>query len=389
MHDPGVNETAVPRVLSGIGVGLSLVVFGEWLVFARLQLALILNLQNLISLVTGGPFILGLVYGGYRLDRGPLPPDRYPRIAGWCLGTLVVFLFMNLLTMITVPPENAWVLVGWLRWAAGIGGGVGLVIGLIEARAIERERAAERAKLRAEYAKSQRDRLDYLNSLLRHEVLNTAAVIKGNADYLMETHDFEDSIQDHLESITRQVDDMTGVIQDVKVLLETTNQEGDFEEKNLGEVLRDEVAALADKYENVQTDLSVPDEVAVVADDMLPRVFSNLLANAVEHNDTDTPRVWVTVEMAAETVVVHVSDNGPGIPEEQIDALFEREQTMSDTHGLGLYLVRTLADRYGGSVELTETSETGSTFAVELPRADSEPDTPREGVVDPAVADGT
>ena len=50
------------------------------------------------------------------------------------------------------------------------------------------------------------------------------------------------------------------------------------------------------------------------------------------------------------------------------ETLFERN--MGADHGLGLYLVRTLIERYGGTVELTETGPEGSTFTVELPRAD-------------------
>lgn len=105
------------------------------------------------------------------------------------------------------------------------------------------------------------------------------------------------------------------------------------------------------------------------ADGLLERVFSNLLLNAVKHNDRSAPRIRVSVETDDETATVHVADNGPGVPEGQRDTLFERDTDRGSSHGLGLYLVRTLVERYGGSVELTETGPEGSVFTVTLPSA--------------------
>jgi len=60
---------------------------------------------------------------------------------------------------------------------------------------------------------------------------------------------------------------------------------------------------------------SIPDHVYVRADDdLLARIFANLLSNAIEHNDAATPRVEVTVEPGPETVRFEIADNGPGIP---------------------------------------------------------------------------
>lgn len=108
----------------------------------------------------------------------------------------------------------------------------------------------------------------------------------------------------------------------------------------------------------------------MAADDLLPRVFSNLLSNAVEHNDGARPRVDVTVETTPDSVTVLVADDGPGVPRSKLPSLFERTAE-GTSHGLGLYLVRTLAGRYGGRVDLRETGPDGSVFAVELPRADA------------------
>ena len=360
-----------PLVITGTGVGLIVFLVGEW-TFMALQPGLrLVTPVHVVGLVTSAPFILALVYGGWHLSRGSLPPARYHRIAGWTLAGLLTFLVMNLLTMVSLPPENVTVMLGWLRWAAAIGAGVGLLIGVTEARAIERERAAERAATRAEYAEAQRKQFEYLNGLLRHEVLNTVNVISGGTAVVLENSDLDETSEEWLERIASQSEEMAGVIQDVNILLEAGKGAEEFEPTALVPVLREELLALDNRFDSVQTDLSAPDDVTVSADGLLPRLFSNLLSNAVEHNDGEDPSVHLTVETAGDRALVHVIDDGPGVPPEKRDRLFEGDTTIHSTHGLGLSLVRTLAERYGGSVELTATGDAGSTFTVRLPLADA------------------
>ncbi|WP_233255292.1 sensor histidine kinase [Haloplanus rallus] len=127
--------------------------------------------------------------------------------------------------------------------------------------------------------------------------------------------------------------------------------------------------------------------MCVTADALLGRVFANLLDNAVEHHDGQRPRITVGADPDGDTVRVRVQDDGPGIPERQRERLFEQGGTR--THGLGLYLVRTLVERYGGSVELAETGPEGTTFVVELPvyRGDDTADADTDRVVSSETAD--
>ncbi|WP_328821414.1 sensor histidine kinase [Natronorubrum halalkaliphilum] len=98
-------------------------------------------------------------------------------------------------------------------------------------------------------------------------------------------------------------------------------------------------------------------------------MFRNLFENAVEHAESDASRIEVDVETTPETATVTVADNGPGISADTRATLFERK---SQHHGLGLYLSRILANRYGGRIELVETGPDGSVFAVTLQRATPE-----------------
>ena len=112
--------------------------------------------------------------------------------------------------------------------------------------------------------------------------------------------------------------------------------------------------------------------LTLLADDMLESVFRNLLHNAIVHNDKELPEVTVSVILEEETVRVRVADNGPGIPERDKERIFDEGKTGLDSQGtrLGLYLVETLVERYGGDIELVDNDPEGSVFIVELLRAD-------------------
>lgn len=368
-----VSDERIPWYLMGFGVAVGFVVLAE------VVLSLVFGVRDLsddsfvVGTLTSLPFLFGITYGAYWLVDSELSPRRYARIALWCVGGLCAFFLMNAALVASMPPGSWAEAFSWLRWSVAIGAGVGLLVGAIEGRAIHRETRVERATTRSRHLEEQRDMLDYLNSILRHEILNTATAIDGYASRLLEEESsLDEDSEEWLAIIMDETEDMASVIDDVRVLLHRTSGDHQLERVNVGRVVADEVRELRTERESVCVETDVPDDVVVWADDTLPRVFGNLLSNAIEHNDAATPRVTVTAEVTPEFVRVEVADNGPGIPDDELDTLFERDKRTGSRHGLGLYLVAELLETYGGSIELTETGPTGSRFTVELQRAAAE-----------------
>lgn len=359
-------------LVTGFGVFFLLVYVAEQLVVYDVQS--LYSKKFLLGFAVSAIFISVLLGGGYWLGRTDLSPERYLRVAKWVVGGMVFFFGINVVIMTLTNTGDFAFRFSWGRWSANVGAAGGLLVGYVEARAIQRELEAQRAEIRAEEAESQRRWLDYLNGLLRHEVLNTANIITGYASILLDDETLDDTTEAHLATIHRQGRDMTNVIRDVQVLLETTSEPDRLKPMNLSDVLADELDQLRDTHESVTVEASIPEDVTVLADDLLARVFSNLFRNAVEHNDAERPTVRVTVEETGDTVLVRVSDDGPGIPASDRTALFDRSDNTGASHGLGLYLVRTLAERYDGRVELTESGPDGSVFTVELSTTDRDTD---------------
>lgn len=143
-------------------------------------------------------------------------------------------------------------------------------------------------------------------------------------------------------------------------------------ELHLPSVLDQVIDNLRTAYSNavIQTDGGVPD-IPVKSSDMLDSVFRNLISNAIEHNDKEIPRVSISTEYSDSTVLVKIVDNGPGIPDDCKETIFERGEKglESSGTGLGLYLVKTLIDSHNGKVWVEDNEPDGAVFVVQLPCA--------------------
>lgn len=367
---PGVR---LPRVLIGFGGLLALTMVSETLV--RVLVASDGIYTNtfgvdgayLIGVFSSIPFVVGLGAAGYWLAHERISTDRYARVARWCWGTAVGFVLLNAVAMLVTARLGVWQYVAWARWALAIGAGTGVLIGVIEAWGIETALRTQRARVRADALEAQRDLLDYLNGLLRHEVLNSVGVIDGYASLLTGGNEPETEEYRYGETISRQSRELQAVIEDVRVLLAAAQGTPEFVTVSLHDLLVEEAVRIEATHDAVEIDVAVPEGTTVAGDSLLRRVFANLLSNAVEHDDGPATRVSVRATEGADTVAVTVEDDGPGLPDHVVDTLFQRPETHVN-HGLGLYLVRTLVTYYGGEIELVETGADGTVFRVELPR---------------------
>jgi two-component system OmpR family sensor kinase len=127
-----------------------------------------------------------------------------------------------------------------------------------------------------------------------------------------------------------------------------------------------------------RVEVEVPAEAPTVAGDPLAlrRALQNLVANALKHGGTPP---WAAVRLAVAAgdgeVRVEVADRGPGIPAGERERLFEAfyrgeraQAAQVPGTGLGLYLVRRIAEAHGGRVEVRSEPGAGSAFVLVLPR---------------------
>jgi signal transduction histidine kinase len=141
-------------------------------------------------------------------------------------------------------------------------------------------------------------------------------------------------------------------------------------------LIREVVELAAERIERTKVSVTVGSElsgVMLVTDGrLLQRALLNLLLNAVDaagHGDRQGEAAFTLDEVDGQHVLLAISDNGPGIPGELLDRIFNPFFTTKDTGtGLGLAIVHQIVESLGGSIRASNRTEGGAVFAMRLPR---------------------
>lgn len=176
------------------------------------------------------------------------------------------------------------------------------------------------------------------------------------------------------ESEIARMENLLSQVREITVI-DAEIQKEDKTQVNISEMLRRIVEGfrLREK-DRVSFDLHIPEQPLVVnaSEDRLLQVFENVLDNAVSFSSS----VNVLAESADKSVVVRIRDHGPGIPQENLERIFDRfftyrpeEQRHHRHTGLGLSIVKAIVEGYGGSVSAANETDGGAIFEVRLPAA--------------------
>lgn len=225
-------------------------------------------------------------------------------------------------------------------------------------------------KERARELRREQERLEFVNRVIRHNLLNGLNVVGARADILGDFVD--DAGHTHLDTVRSRVDEMTDLVGTMRTFMNVIveDEQHEFEARSISETVEDCVTAARDDYPDATISVgSIPD-ISVWADELLDEVVEQLLANAIQHNDTPHPTVTLDVATGDETVELCVSDDGPGIPDAEKHKIVDKriEDLSNPSSGFGLFLVREIVEGYGGDIRIEDNDPEGSTFVVELPR---------------------
>jgi len=198
----------------------------------------------------------------------------------------------------------------------------------------------------------ERDRLDEFASIVSHDLRNPLNVAQGWLDIVR-----EDCDDPHLKDIAQAHDRMNALVDDLLTLA----RDGDVVSET--EVV--DLAGLVDScWRHVETaDARIHTDVdrRVRADrSRLAQLLENLLRNAVEHGD-GSPEITVGELDGG----FYVADDGPGIPEDEREAVFDPGYSTSGSGtGFGLSIVRQVAEAHGWSVRVTDGPDGGARFEI-------------------------
>jgi PAS domain S-box-containing protein len=204
-----------------------------------------------------------------------------------------------------------------------------------------------------------------LSRVLRHNVRNDLTVIRGYGEMFAEQLDGKQ--QRRAETLVRKADDLVDISDKARTIERLIGEEQSPREMDLVTMLREIAASVEQSIPEATVRLETPEDCRVVTTPSLEPAFENLVENAVEHDDSDSPAVLVTLTSEDDAAVVTISDEGPGIPELELGALDADEETpLQHGSGVGLWVVQWAIEQSDATIEY-ETGSGGTEIVVRIP----------------------
>ncbi|MCC7168641.1 MAG: histidine kinase [Rhodospirillales bacterium] len=228
------------------------------------------------------------------------------------------------------------------------------------------------------------DRLkDDFVSTITHELRTPLTSIRSFSEILHDNPELAlTQRQEFLRIVISESERLTRLINQVLDLakIEAGSLDWDIRPLDVAEAVRAALTATqrlaGDKGVTLTVDLEAGAPPVPADRDRLIQVMVNLLSNAVKFAPPDKGRIAVTLATTPEGVRVSVADNGPGIPADHHEAVFDKFRQVGDTltekpegSGLGLAISRTILEHLGGRIWVESRPGEGATFSFVLPRA--------------------
>lgn len=212
-----------------------------------------------------------------------------------------------------------------------------------------------------------------------HELRTPIAVIQGNLELITHPSTTESERIHFLGVIDEEVGRMTRLLQDMLDLARTqAGVRRAFQPLDVG-VLLVEVAGRIRVLGKRTIRCACPSGMWIDGDpDLLEQALVNIGRNAVEHT-AEGGVIELSAHEDGESVVVTITDDGPGIPADEITRVFDRfyraqgpRRSASGGSGLGLAIAKGIVEMHGGTIQVENRTGGGASFSVRVPRREPE-----------------
>ncbi len=212
-----------------------------------------------------------------------------------------------------------------------------------------------------------------------HELKTPITIIRGFAEALEDNPDLPVETRTEISGkIVRSCIRMDSLVRNLLRLADIEDlPRGNLESVSVTHLLEHCKQMTLSIFPDAQINILSPEgDLSIVADsELLEHAFTNLLDNAAKYSNAPAQiTVTLTKDEAAQMAIISVTDKGLGIPDEDLDHIFDRFYTVDKAHsrklggsGLGLSIVRTIVEKHLGRVTVTSVVGKGSTFTIKLP----------------------
>lgn len=213
--------------------------------------------------------------------------------------------------------------------------------------------------------KSFRISQDIYERVFRHDIRNQMNVIRSYAEIVQERSSNE-TVQSQTQRIIDASESLCDISKDISVMQDVIQSPNENTQVNLSSLVKELIAEIAAEHKcDISSEL--PDKAVVTSHREVKTAIEELILNAIEHNDNRMPTVTVAIEKHERFVSLIIEDEGPGIPDTEIEVIRQtRETKLKHGSGIGLWLADRIAYHSGGTLMLN--NENGTRVEVVLPR---------------------
>ncbi|MBQ4426039.1 MAG: HAMP domain-containing histidine kinase [Firmicutes bacterium] len=208
-----------------------------------------------------------------------------------------------------------------------------------------------------------------------HELRTPTSVILAQTEYTLEKERSAEEYREALEVVHKQGERMSALIRDMLDYsrMDLSAERYPLTPLNLSELVRETADALAPVGDSpLQYRVELEENVQIKGNEnLLSRLLQNLISNAYRYGDPEG-KIRICLERKESGVILSVEDDGPGIPREEQEKIFERFYRSDSSRnaqgtGLGLALVKKIAQIHGAEVWLESEEDRGSRFIILFP----------------------
>lgn len=251
-----------------------------------------------------------------------------------------------------------------VKGAVEVGVTTVLIYALTSGRELQRQQDRDRLN-------QEREELQVLHRVLRHNLRNDLNVICGYAESLRAQVDA--TCTDEFQTILKTAYDMIEYTEWARRINQTSDQRNTVKTLDVTETVDRVLETHPQVTDAVSVESDLPDSALVQADYLFDDVVTELVSNAIEHNDSENPRVRIEVtpiQGPPPSIELWISDNGPGIPEGERKPLEEgNEDQLQHLSGLGLWFVKWAVQYSRGELRFENNEMGGTTAIINIPEA--------------------
>ncbi|MFC1521329.1 ATP-binding protein [Elusimicrobiota bacterium] len=269
---------------------------------------------------------------------------------------------------------------------------------LVKQRTNQLQEANESLQVINKKVKEMADMESKFVSFASHELRTPLSAIQGFNSMILKFYDRlgKEKILSYCKAVVDESNRLAKMINEILDLkrIQQGRIELDYKEVNLRSVAESVVAGLKMRPDQPRYEVSFMEGefVALLDEDKVKQIFLNLLSNAAKYTPVEKSVTIEGLELP-KSIVVHVRDQGPGIPREFLGKLFTPFSRSGDAiskktvgTGLGLVISKALMERMGGKIMAENLDVGGAQFTVVFPKLDKPPEPEGEDISESLIS---